>query len=139
MGLGTRMRRVTGRVGGSAARAVGGGGLARVREVEDQLRRSPHGRQLADAIAAHRVRLVALGLDPEVRELLRDVMAPFIGSAGFTPDLLDQEVDVRDVERCRAALDAIRRHHPEVGAVVGAAHHLLDHLPGHSIGDLLAA
>lgn len=139
MGLGTRMRRVTGRVGGSAASAVGGSGLARVRQVEAQLRRSTHGRPLADAIAGHRVRLVALGLDPEVRALLRDALGPFTGPAGFSADLLDHEVDSRDVERCRDALDTICRHHPEVGAVVGAAHHLLDHLAGHSLGDLLAA
>lgn len=133
------MRRVTARVGAGTVGGIAGGGLARVRQAEAQLRRSTHGLPLANAIAAHRVRLVALGLDPEVRELLRDAVAPFTGAAVFTPDLLDQEVDPRDVERCRTALEAIRRRHPEVDSVVEAAHHLLDHLAGHSLGDLLAA
>lgn len=111
------------------------GPVGQVRALEAALRRSHHGRRLADALHAHRRHLVRLALDPTARALLDGAMVPIV--AAWKADASDC-IDPCDLGRCHDALDQVVRRHRRLAPVASEAHALLDELADRSMEALLA-
>lgn len=111
------------------------GPVAQVRALEAALRRSHHGRRLADALHAHRRHLVRLALDPTGRALLDGAVAPIV--AAWTSDASDC-IDPDDLDRCHEAVDQVARRHRRLAPVAAEAHALLDELADRSMDAMLA-
>ncbi len=123
----------------SAGSVVGAGGPgARLRALEDGLRRIEGGGRVADAVRRHRADLLRVALDPVARRALEEAAAPFVapGPAGGSPGRV---LGDDDVQRCRVALMEVVARHPALEPVAAEAEPLLDRLVGRSLDHLLAA
>lgn len=106
------------------------------RGFERRLARSERGREAIKLVYAHRVEIVQLLRDGDIRRAMVASMAPFVRGAWTTDDVFNRVVTDEDVERFERLLKVVEDRRPEMREPLRFAADVLKETRGRRLGEI---